>query len=86
MFVNYGGGGYWFFDHAVWDGLTVADLVMPWFMFMMGVSFTFSLKSMDRRGATKRDMFVKILIRSAKLFILGLFVVNDSSSWYTKPL
>ena len=32
MFVNYGGGGYSFFKHATWDGLTVADLVFPWFM------------------------------------------------------
>ena len=39
VFVNYGGGGYWFFDHSIWDGLTVADLVMPWFMFMMGVRY-----------------------------------------------
>ena len=81
MFVNYGGGGYWFFDHASWDGLTLADLVMPWFMFMMGVSFTFSLKSMDNKGANKQQIFTKILIRSVKLFILGLFVVNKSTSW-----
>ena len=39
MFVNYGGGGYWFLDHSIWHGLTIADLVMPWFMFMMGVRF-----------------------------------------------
>lgn len=24
IFVNYGGGGYWFFDHAPWNGLTLA--------------------------------------------------------------
>jgi len=30
IFVNYGGGGYWFFDHSKWNGLTVADLVFPW--------------------------------------------------------
>jgi hypothetical protein len=30
MFVNYGGGGYWFFAHSRWNGLTVADLVFPW--------------------------------------------------------
>ena len=36
---------------------------------------------MDRRGATKMDMTRKILIRCAKLFILGVFVVNDSDSW-----
>ena len=50
MFVNYGGGAYWYFAHSKWNGLTVADLVMPWFMFMMGVSFTFSLKSLDRKA------------------------------------
>lgn len=30
IFVNYGGGGYWYFAHATWNGLTVADLVFPW--------------------------------------------------------
>ena len=37
IFVNYGGGGYWFFNHAVWYGVTIADLVFPWFMFLMGI-------------------------------------------------
>lgn len=32
IFVNYGGGGYWWLDHSAWDGLTVADLLFPWFM------------------------------------------------------
>ncbi|CAB4066322.1 HGSNAT [Lepeophtheirus salmonis] len=26
IFVNYGGGGYWFFKHSIWNGLTLADL------------------------------------------------------------
>jgi heparan-alpha-glucosaminide N-acetyltransferase len=30
IFVNYGGGGYSFFSHSKWNGLTVADLVFPW--------------------------------------------------------
>ncbi|CAN8019535.1 unnamed protein product [Ixodes persulcatus] len=30
VFVNYGGGKYWFFHHSPWNGLTVADLVFPW--------------------------------------------------------
>ena len=29
-FVNFGGGGYWFFAYSSWNGLTVADLVFPW--------------------------------------------------------
>tara|TARA_B110000090_G_C13209553_1_gene380286 strand:+ start:72 stop:581 length:510 start_codon:yes stop_codon:yes gene_type:complete len=36
IFVNYGGGGYWFFDHAAWNGLTFADILFPWFMWVMG--------------------------------------------------
>ncbi|KAK7823018.1 hypothetical protein U0070_025835 [Myodes glareolus] len=30
VFVNYGGGKYWYFKHSSWNGLTVADLVFPW--------------------------------------------------------
>ena len=42
-FVNYGGGGYWFLDHSNWNGLTVADLVFPWYYLPC-----FSLKAPDR--------------------------------------
>ncbi len=38
IFANTGGGGYWFFNHSLWNGLTVADLVFPWFIFMMGTA------------------------------------------------
>lgn len=32
IFVNYGGGGYRIFRHSPWDGLTIADLVFPWWV------------------------------------------------------
>ena len=51
--------------------------------FQNNFSFTFSMKSMVKKGWTKRAMFIRILERSAKLFILGLFVVNSSDSWQT---
>lgn len=35
VFVNYGGGQYWFFRHSPWNGLTVADLVFPWFNILL---------------------------------------------------
>lgn len=38
IFVNYGGGGYWWLNHSNWNGLTVADLVFPWFIFIMGTA------------------------------------------------
>ena len=33
------------FEHAPWDGLTFADLLMPWFLFMAGVSIRFGIFS-----------------------------------------
>ena len=77
------GGQYWFFNHSPWHGLTVADLVMPWFMFMMGVSFTFSIKSMVKKNFTKHQITQKIVTRSIKLFALGLFVINNNLSFET---
>ena len=76
IFVNYGGGGYWFFKHARWNGLTVADLVFPWFMWIMGTSMVFALQSQLRRGLQKRVIVGKILKRSSILFVLGL-VLNS---------
>ena len=31
IFVNDGAGGYWFFEHATWNGLQLADVVFPWY-------------------------------------------------------
>ena len=81
VFVNYGGGSYWFFAHSSWNGLTVADLVFPWFMFIMGTSMALSFESLCRKAVPLRSILYKIIRRSLILFSLGLFVVNQSSSW-----
>ncbi len=83
VFVNYGGGGYNMLAHAPWNGLTFADLLFPWFVWMMGVSMAISLDSSLRRGGNKRAVWRALLIRSCKLFALGLFINNgfDLSNW-----
>ncbi|KAF7239024.1 Heparan-alpha-glucosaminide N-acetyltransferase [Varanus komodoensis] len=78
VFVNYGGGKYWFFKHQSWNGLTVADLVFPWFVFIMGTSISLSLNSMLRRGCSKWQLLGKVLWRSLLLFLIGLIVVNPN--------
>ncbi|KAG9480443.1 hypothetical protein GDO78_012091 [Eleutherodactylus coqui] len=78
VFVNYGGGGYWFFKHQSWNGLTIADLVFPWFVFIMGTSIHLSLNSMLRKGNSKWKLFWKVLWRSIQLFLIGLFVINEN--------
>jgi len=81
IFVNFGGGDYWFFEHAPWDGLTMADLMMPWFLFMAGVSIRFGIKSRLKRAKSKWHIVWEILVRTAKLSFLGLCVVGGSSNW-----
>ncbi|XP_051474433.1 heparan-alpha-glucosaminide N-acetyltransferase isoform X3 [Apus apus] len=78
VFVNYGGGKYWFFKHESWNGLTVADLVFPWFVFIMGTSILLSLSSMLRWGSSKQKVFGKIIWRSFLLILLGILVVNPN--------
>lgn len=115
IFVNYGGGGYWFFEHAEWNGLTfagkkqtiqfsfvtavhhiicvVADLLFPWFMWMMGVSMALSFASMLPKPSPSDPaevgprvqwaMWKHCLRRSAILFLLGMFIANgwEYTTW-----
>ncbi|KAG2558079.1 hypothetical protein PVAP13_8NG131401 [Panicum virgatum] len=54
--------------HSPWDGVTLADFVFPFFLFIVGVSLAFAYKRVpDRALATK-----KAVIRASKLFLLGL--------------
>ncbi|XP_015236081.1 PREDICTED: heparan-alpha-glucosaminide N-acetyltransferase-like, partial [Cyprinodon variegatus] len=78
VFVNYGGGGYWFFQHAPWNGLTVADLVMPWFVFIIGTSVVLAFSSMQRRGVSRLQLLRKITWRTVVLMMLGFCFLNYS--------
>ncbi|XP_044045519.1 heparan-alpha-glucosaminide N-acetyltransferase isoform X2 [Siniperca chuatsi] len=78
VFVNYGGGRYWFFRHESWNGLTVADLVFPWFVFIMGTSIALSINSLLRAGSTRCSLLRKVVWRSLQLFIIGVFIINPN--------
>lgn len=81
IFVNYGGGKYYFFKHARWNGLTVADLVFPWFLWIMGVSLVFSVRSQLRRATKRHVMVMRILKRCLILFALGIVVNSDGHNY-----
>ncbi|XP_049627791.1 heparan-alpha-glucosaminide N-acetyltransferase isoform X2 [Suncus etruscus] len=78
VFVNYGGGKYWYFKHASWNGLTVADLVFPWFVFIMGTSIFLSTTSAIRRGCSRLKLFGKVAWRSFLLIYIGIVIVNPN--------
>lgn len=76
IFVNAGGGSYVEFDHSPWNGLQLADLLFPWFIWMMGFAMALSFESQIKRKATKKDMIEKVIVRTLKLAMLGLMTSN----------
>ncbi|KAK6629837.1 hypothetical protein RUM43_003657 [Polyplax serrata] len=74
IFVNYNGGDYTTFKHSPWNGLTIADLVFPWFVWIMGASATLSLRSILRTSRSRRYIFFRILKRSLILVALGIIL------------
>jgi len=74
VFVNYGGGSYYFFNHSPWNGLTVADLVFPWFIWIMGVSLAISTQSQLRNSVPRKKIVLRVIKRSMILIFLGLII------------
>lgn len=60
-------------QHASWNGLTPTDLVFPFFMFIMGVSTYFSLKSYNFELTASSGW--KILRRTVLIFLIGMGLV-----------
>lgn len=58
------------FLHSEWHGLTPTDLIFPFFLFIVGISITYSYKN----KLNTRETYKKVFIRSAKLVGLGLFL------------
>ncbi len=79
IFVNYGGGGYAQFDHSPWHGITFADIVFPFFVWMLGTSLVFSLKNAIDKDVSKRTLLKKIAIRTIKLFVSFFSFLNKKS-------
>lgn len=68
-------------NHSPWNNVTLADFVMPWFLFMVGTSMAFSLRRYTKRNAEgNRNMKLvregskKVIIRSIKLYLLGVLL------------
>lgn len=64
--------------HAEWHGSTLADLIFPFFIFIVGVTTVFSLDKRVKTGESRPALYKHILMRSAVLFFLGLV----TSSWF----
>jgi predicted acyltransferase len=71
------GDTYPWLDHAPWHGWTIADLVFPFFLYIIGVAMAFSLaKYTSGNLPISKHVYGQILRRSVILFGLGL-VLNQ---------
>lgn len=69
---------YWPLQHAEWHGWTPTDLVFPFFLFIVGVSITLAFARRVEEGGgeveSRRDLYLKVIKRTAIIFGLGLFL------------
>ncbi|MBK9306944.1 MAG: DUF1624 domain-containing protein [Nitrospira sp.] len=64
-------------------GLSIADLVVPTFFWMIGLSLSLSISSRLAKGATKYQLLKHILLRSAALYAVGIAL--DASTCLDSP-
>ncbi|WP_428656526.1 acyltransferase family protein [Runella sp.] len=60
--------------HTKWNGLSFTDLVAPIFLFVVGVSIVFAYSKRKQDGSPKGELYKKIVIRSLKIFAVGMFL------------
>lgn len=70
--------------HAQWNGLSLSDLVFPFFLFIMGVSLFLSFSS--RGFDFTPQKFAKILKRTFLLLIIGIAINWFDMAMAGKPL
>jgi predicted acyltransferase len=60
--------------HADWNGCTLADLVFPFFLFIVGVAIAFSFSKYTEGNKPTPGVYWRIVRRSLILFALGLLL------------
>ena len=60
--------------HAKWHGLTFTDLIFPFFLFIVGVSMSFSFAKRLKYGDDNKKLFGHVIRRTITLLLLGLFL------------
>ncbi|XP_027363134.1 heparan-alpha-glucosaminide N-acetyltransferase-like [Abrus precatorius] len=75
VLVDDAGGAYSRIDHSPWNGCTLADFVMPFFLFIVGVAIALALKRIPK----VKDAVKKIILRTLKLLFWGILLQGGYS-------
>lgn len=70
-------------EHPTWHGFTFYDFIFPLFLFMAGVSLSFSLTNGLARGTSHAELYRKVGIRMFLLIGLGILYKNAPLDIFT---
>jgi predicted acyltransferase len=65
------------FEHVPWQGLHAFDVIWALFMFMVGVSMTFSLAKRKRMHESHGTIYAHAIKRAVLLFVLGMILQGN---------
>jgi len=69
-------------EHVPWNGFVFYDFIFPLFLFITGVSLSFSLSKGISAGIPKKKLYKKVLIRMVILILLGLLYKNSPFPYF----
>ncbi len=61
------------------DGIGLADVVFPGFLFIVGLSLPFAIDNRRSKGDTDWQLVKHVLVRSIALLVMGVFLVNGET-------
>lgn len=61
------------------DGIGLADVVFPAFLFIVGLSMPFSIDARRKKGDTDWQLVKHVLVRTIALLVMGVFLVNGET-------
>ena len=76
---------YQWLAHSEWNGCTLADLVFPFFIVIVGISSVLALSNLQAKGVSSRLIYQKIVKRTLYIFAVGLLLNAFPShfDWHT---
>lgn len=72
--------------HAPFGGLTLTDMVFPWFLFCAGAALPFARAAMNRAGITGWTRVRRLVTRAALLYLVGVAVSSATGGTLTLGL
>ena len=61
------------------DGIGLADVVFPAFLFIVGLSLPFAIDNRRKKGDSEGQLVMHVLVRTIALLVMGVFLVNGET-------